>query len=165
MPSPVLNFREDASKQSALAILDMFDVGVAELIQGPEIDRPRNALTLTRDFHQYFGDFQVYFEPVPNRDHVYTVRTHVSGDFFFRPALPIARELYLTPDRTIEPPSRRLLAIHCAIAHILHLSGAGEYINKIYRDMEELGVQADGSTPLGRFVSLAISEQSSPVCT
>ncbi|KAJ8126456.1 hypothetical protein O1611_g7183 [Lasiodiplodia mahajangana] len=147
--------------QSALEILDMFDVGAAELIRGPEIDRPRNALTLTRDFHQCFGDFQVYFEPVLNRDHVYTVGTHISGDFFFRPALPITRELYLTPERTIEPPSRRLLAIHCAISHILHLSGAGEYIDKIYRDMEEHGVQADGSTPLGRLVSLAISEQSS----
>ncbi|KAJ2989592.1 hypothetical protein NUW58_g3390 [Xylaria curta] len=156
----------DASKQSALAILDMFDVGVAELIQGPKIDWPRNALTLTHDFHQYFGDFQVYFEPVPNRDHTYTIRTHVSEDYFFRrPALPVTRELYLTPERTIEPPSRRLLAIHCAIARILHLSGAGEYIDKIYCDMEDHGVRADGSTPLGRFVSLAISEQSSSVCT
>jgi hypothetical protein len=140
----------------------MFDVGVAELIQGPEIDRPRNALTLTHGFHQWFGDFQVFFEPVPGGDHTYTIRTLVSEDYFFRrPALPITRELYLTPERTIEPPSRRLLAVHCAIARILHLSGAGEYIDKIFRDMEEHGVQADGSTPLGRLVSLAIGEQSS----
>ncbi|KAI1288565.1 hypothetical protein F5Y03DRAFT_401726 [Xylaria venustula] len=76
--------QKDASKQSALAILDMFDVGVAELTQGPEIDRPRNALTLTHHFHQLFGDFQVYFEPVPDRDHTYTIRTHVSEDYFFR---------------------------------------------------------------------------------
>lgn len=143
----------------------MFDVGVAELIRGPEIDRPRNALTFTQDFHQYFGDFQVYFEPVPHRDYVYTIKTHISGDFFFRPSLPLTRELYITPERTIEPPAPRLLAIHCAIARILHLSGAGEYIDRIYRDMEEYGVQADGSTPLGRFVSLAISKQSSSVCT
>ena len=144
----------------------MFDLGVAELIQGPEIDRPRNALTLTHDFYQWFGDFQVYFEPIPSRDHTYIIRTHVSEDYFFRrPSLPITRELYLTPERTIEPPAPRLLAIHCAIARILHLSGAGEYIDKIYRDMEEHGVQADGSTPLGRLISLAISEQSSSVYT
>ncbi|RYC58022.1 hypothetical protein CHU98_g8186 [Xylaria longipes] len=144
----------------------MFDVGVAELIQGPEIDRPRNALTLTHHFHQLFGDFQVYFEPVPDTDHTYTIRTHISEDYFFRrPKLPITRELYLTSDRTIDPPSPRLLAIHSAIACILHLSGAGEYIDKIYRDMEEHGVQADGSTPLGRFVSYAINEQSFSVYT
>lgn len=144
----------------------MFDVGVAEIIQGPEIDRPRNALTLTFHFRQLFGDFQVYFEPVPDKDHTYTIKTHISEDYFFRrPALPITRELYLTPERTIEPPAPRLLAVHCAIARILHLSGAGEYIDKIFRDMEEHGVQADGSTPLGRFVSLAISEQSSSVYT
>ncbi|KAI0389441.1 hypothetical protein F5Y17DRAFT_448941 [Xylariaceae sp. FL0594] len=59
----------DASKQSAIAILDMFDVGVADLIQGPGMDRPRNALTLGVLFHQAFGGFQVYFEPVPGREH------------------------------------------------------------------------------------------------
>ncbi|KAF2967839.1 hypothetical protein GQX73_g5726 [Xylaria multiplex] len=155
----------NVSKESTLSILDMFDVGVAELIQGPEIDRPRNALTLTHDFHQWFSDFQVYFEPVPDSDHTYTIRTHVAEEYFFRrPALPITCELYLTPERKIEPPSSRLLAIHCAISRILYLSGAGEYIDKIYRDMEEHGVQANGSTPLGHFVSLAISEQSSSAC-
>ncbi|KAI1181964.1 hypothetical protein F5B17DRAFT_422679 [Nemania serpens] len=57
-------------------------------MQGPEIDRPRNALTLTYHFHQLLGDFQVYFEPVPDRDYTYTIRTHVSEDYFFRrPAL------------------------------------------------------------------------------
>ncbi|KAK5633398.1 hypothetical protein RRF57_009112 [Xylaria bambusicola] len=155
----------DHFKQSALAILNMFDVGVAELIQGPEIDRPRNAITLTTHYHRSFGDFQVYFEPVPDKDHIYTIKTFYPRYFVRRAAFPIIRELYPTPERTIEPPSRRLLAIHCAIAHILHLSGAGDYIDKIYRDMEEHGVQADGSTPLGHFVSLALSEQSFPVYT
>ncbi|KAL7623277.1 hypothetical protein AAE478_006958 [Parahypoxylon ruwenzoriense] len=155
----------DHSKQSALAILNMFDVGAAELIQGPEIDRPRNAITLTPFLHRSFSNFQVYFEHVPDGDHTYTIKTFHSEYLFRRAAFPVTRELYLTPERTIEPPSRRLLAIHCAIAHILHLSAAGDYIDKMYRDMEEKGVQADGSTPLGRFVSLAISEQSSSVCT
>ncbi|KAJ2975204.1 hypothetical protein NUW58_g8424 [Xylaria curta] len=151
----------DPSKESALAILNMFDVGVVDLIQGPEIDRPRNAITLTPQHHLSFGSFKVYFERVPNADHTYTIKTFHKQNYVRRAPFPVIRELYLTPERTIEPPSGRLLAIHCAIAHILHLSGAGEYIDKIYRDLEEHGVQADGSTPLGRFVSLAIS----PVCT
>ncbi|KAI1120416.1 hypothetical protein F5Y10DRAFT_289790 [Nemania abortiva] len=140
----------DPSKESALAILDMFDVGVVDLIQGPEIDRPRNAITLTPQHHLSFSSFKVYFEPVPNADHTYAIKTFHKQNYFRRAPFPVIRELYLTPERTIEPPSRRLLAIHCAIAHILHLSRAGEYIDKIYRDIEEHGVQADGSTPLGR---------------
>jgi hypothetical protein len=40
----------------------MFDDGILHLIEGSEIDRPRNALTLTLDFHQLFGNFEVYFE-------------------------------------------------------------------------------------------------------
>ncbi|KAI0182534.1 hypothetical protein EV127DRAFT_354693, partial [Xylaria flabelliformis] len=62
----------------------------------------------------------VYFEPVPGTDHIYTIETHVAEENFFRQsALPTTSELYLTPERTIEPPSRRLLAIYCDIAHIL----------------------------------------------
>ncbi|KAK5630321.1 hypothetical protein RRF57_006036 [Xylaria bambusicola] len=103
--------------------------------------------------------FNVYFKPIPYKNYTYTINTYISREFFFRLALPITRELYLTPNRTIEPPAPRLLAIHYTIARILHLSGAGEYINKIYRNMEEYSMQEDGSTPLGRFVSLTINER------
>lgn len=71
--------------------------------------------------------------------------------------LPVTRTLFLAEDRLIDTPSPRLLAIHRAIAHILHLSGAGEYIDRILRDFEEKGVQADGSTDLGRIVNLRYS--------
>ncbi|GAW23564.1 hypothetical protein ANO14919_131310 [Xylariales sp. No.14919] len=149
----------DASNKSALAMLTMFDVGVTELLQGPEIDCPRNAITLTPQHHLSFGSFKVYFEHVPGTDTTYTIGTFHKQSYVRRAPFPVTRELYLT--QTIEPPSRRLLAVHCAIAHILHLSGAGDYIDKICRDIEEYGVQADGSTPLGQFVSLAIGSQGS----
>ncbi|OAX80255.1 hypothetical protein ACJ72_05415 [Emergomyces africanus] len=62
--------------------------------------------------------------------------------------------IFLNLDQSIEPPSPRLLAIHRAIAYILHLSGAGEYIDKILQDMEEMGAREGGSTELGRLVTL-----------
>jgi hypothetical protein len=64
------------------------------------------------------------------------------------------RTLFTYP--TIDLPSERLLAIHYAIVHILHLSGAGEYIDRILRDMEEGIVRADGSTQLHLMVQLAV---------
>jgi hypothetical protein len=44
----------------------MFDPGVIYLIEGPNIDRPVNAFTLTNYFHQLFGDFDIYFEAIVN---------------------------------------------------------------------------------------------------
>jgi hypothetical protein len=37
------------------------------------------------------------------------------------------------------------------------MSGAGTYIDKVLRDMEELGVKDDGTTELGSLVSLKLN--------
>ncbi|OTB09640.1 hypothetical protein M426DRAFT_6904 [Hypoxylon sp. CI-4A] len=147
------------SKQAALAILNMLDHGLAPLIEDvADIDRPRNAITLTRNFHDLFGNFDIFFEPVLDEQHPYTYRI----DSFLPPymstdlALPITHTLYLTDTQTIDAPSPRLLAVHHAIAHILHLSAAGEYIDRLLRDMDEKGIQADGSTELDRMLRLRL---------
>jgi hypothetical protein len=57
-------------KKTALRILDLFDDGAVNLIAG-NIDRPRNALTLTLYFHQLFGNFEIYFEPITQTPHTY----------------------------------------------------------------------------------------------
>ncbi|EQL36225.1 hypothetical protein BDFG_02195 [Blastomyces dermatitidis ATCC 26199] len=48
-------------------------------------------------------------------------------------------------------PSPRLLSLHHrAIAHILHLSAGGEYIDEVLQNFDETGVQEDDeSTDLG----------------
>jgi HNH endonuclease len=51
----------------------MFDEGVVHLVEGVDINRPRNAITLTYDFHQLFGNFEVYFEPQGNQPHTYRI--------------------------------------------------------------------------------------------
>ncbi|RSL71270.1 hypothetical protein CEP53_001527 [Fusarium sp. AF-6] len=144
------------SKVAALAILNMFDSGAAYLVEGVDIDRPGNALTLTQNLHISFGDFQVFFEPIGNEPHTYRI------DTFLPPGLeedvPVTRTLYLTEDRSIDPPSPRLLAIHRAIAHILHLSAAGEYIDKILSDADEHGIRSDGSTELHRLLQFRLQD-------
>ncbi|KPM39099.1 hypothetical protein AK830_g7450 [Neonectria ditissima] len=145
----------DPSKEAALAILNMLDSGAAYLVEGTEIDRPRNALTLTHRLHGFFGDFQIYFEPVDQELHTYRINTFIQDIMEYE--FPITRTLYLTESRTIDPPSPRLLSIHNAIAHVLHLSAAGEYIDRILQDLEEHGVREDGSTELDRFVKLRLN--------
>ncbi|EPE02596.1 hypothetical protein F503_06572 [Ophiostoma piceae UAMH 11346] len=145
----------DTSRQAALAVLNMFDYGVVHLINGIDIDRPRNGLTLAHLAHSYFGSFRVYFEAVDGQDNTYRIRSFKTGDDRVL-HLPVTRTLFITEDRTTDPPLPRFLALHCAIAHILHLSGAGEYIDGIFRDLEERAVHADGSSALGRLVSLGL---------
>ncbi|KAK4194462.1 hypothetical protein QBC40DRAFT_290706 [Triangularia verruculosa] len=143
-----------SSTQAALDILNMFDNGVLHLIEGSDIDRPRNAITLTSTLHASFGSFHLFFEPVPDKENTYRIQSFRSPLLLRN--LPVVRELFLTEDRNIEPPSPRLLALHRAIGHILHLSGAGDYIDRILRDTEWKDTRADGSTQLGHLVSLKI---------
>ncbi|KAL8420514.1 hypothetical protein RB594_003345 [Gaeumannomyces avenae] len=126
-----LNSQLNTAQKAALDILNMFDVGVVHLIDGVEIDRPYNAITLLHEHHFDFGSFRIFFEPVPDQPHTYRIDAFDS----FNGAtlgLPVTRTLYLSENRIIDPPSPRLLAIHCAIGHILHLSGAGDYIDQVF---------------------------------
>ncbi|KIH86383.1 hypothetical protein SPBR_08438 [Sporothrix brasiliensis 5110] len=150
------NAEMDASRQAALAILNMFDKGVAHIINGVDIDRPQNALTLNMMLHRYFGAFDVYFEPVPAASNTYRIQSFLSPGTNVAFGLPVTRALFVTESRTIDPPSPRLLAVHRAIAHILHLSGAGDYLDRILRDMGDNYVRADGTSALGHMVALGL---------
>jgi HNH endonuclease len=134
----------------------MFDPGITNLIGGQDIDRPYNALTLTHDLHQRFGSLEVYFE-LPHTENVpqkntYIIRSTESYPWQRNPRFPLVRTLLTSPNKTIDPPSPRLLSIHRACALILHCSGAGYYIEKILRDGESLMAETDGSTELGSVI-------------
>ena len=48
----------DDPKKAAITILNMFDLGVVHLIEGTDINRPYNAITLSHAMHQFFGSTQ-----------------------------------------------------------------------------------------------------------
>jgi hypothetical protein len=100
------------------------------------------------------------------RQHTYKIDYVQSNSLFHDPLLPVTRILYLTPDHTIDPPSLRLLAIHRAIGRILNLSGAGDSIDRILRDMDEVGIKESGSAKLGQYISLKLGGwlDGVPVC-
>ena len=135
----------------------MFDPGILHWIEGTDIDQPYNALSLSHTFHHHFGSLHVYFEAVPGFENRYTIRSLQGSPT--RPRLPITRDLFTTADHKIDPPMPRLFAIHRACCLIMHLSGAGEYINKVLRDMEDISVRSDGTTELGGIISLRLLQQ------
>ncbi|PGH00713.1 hypothetical protein AJ79_08133 [Helicocarpus griseus UAMH5409] len=151
--------RLSESKKTALSILNMFDPGVLHLIEGANIDRPSNALTLTAEAHGYFGDFNLYFEAIDDGatdlKHTYKIQSS-DGLISIHFNLPVTRTLILSSNHTIDPPSSKLLALRRAIAIILDLSAAGEYVDQIIRDCEELSVRSDGSMELDHIDSLSL---------
>jgi hypothetical protein len=143
------------SKKATIAILNMFDVGVVHLIEGTDIDRPRNAITLSLGMHKYFGSFKIFFERVAEDDSADTYQIDAFRPFLrARLQFPIRRALF--SHTSIDSPLERLLKLHSAIGHVLHLSGAGGYIDEILRDMDDGMVREDGSTHLGALVNLAL---------
>ncbi|KAK3337681.1 hypothetical protein B0T19DRAFT_413287 [Cercophora scortea] len=142
-------------KKATIAILNMFDVGVIHLIEGIDIDRPRNAITLSLEMHRFFGNFEIFFERVADDDTTDTYQIQAFHPFLSAQLqFPIRRTLF--SHASIDPPLARLLELHSAIGHVLYMSGAGEYINTILRNMEDGVVQEDGSTPLGALVNAAL---------
>ncbi|KAE8310227.1 hypothetical protein BDV41DRAFT_566721 [Aspergillus transmontanensis] len=106
-------------------------------ISGCDIDRPMSAIA---------------FEHLS--DHTYMV------DYLLLTIeLPVTRTLFLTPDRSVDPPSVELLKLHYAIARIFHLSAAEEYIDNILRRMDETDgrqLSANGSTPIDHYIWLKL---------
>ncbi|KAH6635818.1 hypothetical protein F5144DRAFT_591152 [Chaetomium tenue] len=141
------------SRKVAIAILNMFDSGVMHMIEGTKMHRPYNAITLSLEMHHRFGQFHLFFEHMAGANvppHTYRINTFLP----LPNAFPVTRTLLTHP--SIDPPSERLLALHSAIGHILHLSGAGDYIHVLLQDMEDGVVREDGSTPLGDLLNVAL---------
>lgn len=158
--SSLANIIQISSKQMAYQILKMFKPGSINLMNGIDIDRPINALTFTHNLRRLFGNFQIAFEPVGFRSHTYKI-VYLETDRMGRvEQLPVAVTLFLTPDRSIDPPSPQLLKIHSVIGRILHLSDAGDYIDQLIRDLELEGggTAQTGSTGLDDFVRLRLGD-------
>lgn len=133
----------------------MFDPGIGQLIDGPRIKSPMNVLTLTFHYRRLFGEFQMFFEPT-GIPYQYRIDSTPKVSFLRDPLFPVTRTLTLSPTHSIDPPSSRLLAVHRAIAIMMKVSGAEEYIETVLRDREELVVREDGSSHLGYLTSLRL---------
>ncbi|KAI9838513.1 MAG: hypothetical protein M1837_002439 [Sclerophora amabilis] len=142
----------EVSEQQRLmrSLLDMFDPGILREFQDNDIDRPRNAITLTYTKHRQFGDLRIFFEPTPTWTHErqeYVVKTIVPHF----PHSPVTRVL-LEHGRE-EMPSRRYLALHAACARICQLGGAAQYIEDIDDELEKGILRADGGTDVGALIA------------
>jgi len=125
---------------SVSAVLQRFGYDV-EKVNGPKVHSLYNVMTMDKNVHDWFDRLELWFEST-GADNCYRVQT-------VRKSYQVPGEVTFTsPDPSVLPyPSQQLLALHSACAKVAHLSGAGEYIDKVDRDTDDLDVLAtDGSS-------------------
>ncbi|CAK7226009.1 hypothetical protein SCUCBS95973_006058 [Sporothrix curviconia] len=120
------------ARQRALDVLLLFGDGLPRDLSAKAFT-PANALTMTHDVHVEFCQYRLYFQQ-PDES--------APSDLFYASAFDHERVAVLTErlerSLSISPadtaPDRRFLEAHCAIAHILHWSRAGDYIDRLLID-------------------------------
>ncbi|KZT08980.1 uncharacterized protein LAESUDRAFT_647704, partial [Laetiporus sulphureus 93-53] len=125
---------------SVLAVLKCFGCDVRNL-NGAKVHSLYNVMTLEHNVRDWFDRLEICFEETTVKD-CYRVQN-------INRIRRVPATITLTsPNPNILPlPSPELLALHAACAKVAHLSGAGAYIDKLDRDLDDLGVLAyDGGS-------------------
>ncbi|RFU26875.1 hypothetical protein B7463_g9473, partial [Scytalidium lignicola] len=121
-------------------------------ISPEQINDTVNVMTLFRSMHDEFGDFTLALE-LAGEENTYLLRTFEGfsdGLFHFFPPSDVngTRKIeFQSHDDRYSLPSKELLEVHFAIAKVLHASGKGEEIDRIFEEKEEIKCLApDGSS-------------------
>jgi len=119
-----------------------------------DINDTRNVMTMDRDLHANFGEFQFCFVATgrPNR---YKIKRYKVTPMVH---LVLPEYVEFTAHSGLhELPSPELLQLHAAVAQVLHTSGLARFIDDVHEDRDMIrGLAEDGSTPISRLL-LAVS--------
>ncbi|KAK0199866.1 hypothetical protein DFS33DRAFT_1365519 [Desarmillaria ectypa] len=120
---------------SVWAVMYMFGIHIEEL-NGTGIHRLENILTLCASLHDFFDQLALWLEAVENQPNTYAVVSNLSS---LLDRLPSRIVTFATPNPQALPlPSPAYLAIHAACCRVAHLSGAAEYVEKVFQEEEEI---------------------------
>ncbi|KAK0451949.1 hypothetical protein EV421DRAFT_1703360 [Armillaria borealis] len=144
---------------SVWTVLNRFaGVDVKQELDEVDIHNLSNVMTMCNTEHAAFNNLMIWFEAtLTSRVNLMSTRSAHAMLYISIQCPP--KITFTTTDPANYPvPSPRYLAIHAACALVSHLSGAGEYIDKMEREREFTTVLASdgGSAPLlERLLSLA----------
>ncbi|KAH9008972.1 hypothetical protein EDB84DRAFT_1280840 [Lactarius hengduanensis] len=137
-------------------ILDCFGYkGFPQKMTGKKINSLDNVMTLELNIHNWFDQLAVWFE-AEGSPNTYTIKAieplvlaHYCKD----------SKITLTSERSDLPlPNPDYLEIHAACCRVAHLSGAGEYMDKVLEDLEDTHVLSeDGSS--ARILSFVLPKE------
>jgi hypothetical protein len=151
----------------------MFNPGLGDTLTGAAIDQEHNGIMLTRSLHSLFGALNLYLEEVEVSVKIVgrTVAAVMADSYqgspdTYRPHLSTRAppQNIQLPDKIHfqnhdtkthhSLPSRELLRFHTACAKILMMSGAGDRVDQIIMDGENIavrGLDPNGTTILEDF--------------
>jgi len=121
---------------SALAVLARFsqDINLPMDLNGSNIHRLENILSLTPTMHEMFDGLRLWLEET-NQPNVYNLCATQPVILPPRHSNPIV----LPSSEDLPPPSAEYIHLHATCARVAHMSGAGEYLDHLYRDDEKNG--------------------------
>ncbi|BCS23967.1 HNH endonuclease signature motif containing protein [Aspergillus puulaauensis] len=121
-----------------------------------DINKEMNVMMMWSPLHQEFGEFYFVFEATETL-HRYRIKTFPRLSSVLLRHLPPDRLVTFTNhDERYSLPDPIILQIHSAIGNILHLTGRGEKIELLKRDLRDAdGLASNGSTPIGDLLSVS----------
>ncbi|PKX98944.1 HNH endonuclease signature motif containing protein [Aspergillus novofumigatus IBT 16806] len=121
-----------------------------------QINSLTNVMMMSAGMHKQFGRFSMTLETTDtlNQYCVKTFRRFARDQNNHLPKDGVVN--LICHDGRYPLPSRELLELHCAVAHILHATGRGVKIDRIMQDYAATGAFArDGSTNIAELLSVS----------
>lgn len=120
------------------------------------LNDPRNVMMLESVLHDQFGSFLFALESTET-EHQYRIKLFSGFPDAYEFFLPSSGMVTFTSqDNRFRLPEPGLLAIHAAIAKILHATGRGEIVDKILRDYKATRVLSrDGRSDISGLLSIS----------
>ncbi|KAH9175894.1 hypothetical protein EDB89DRAFT_235099 [Lactarius sanguifluus] len=125
-------------------------------LKGKGIHSLDNVMTLGTSVHHSFDQLKMWFE-AKGSPNTYTIKA--TGPLFLTLCKAADCKITLTSeDPRLPLPNPDYLEIHAACCRVAHLSGAGEYMDKVLDDLEDARVLSeDGST--AHMLSFALQKE------
>jgi len=115
-----------------------------ERFNGAGIHSLDNIMTLDPSIHTWFDKLQLWFEATDGAENAYVVCATEETHLYSCKANPITFE---STRIDLPLPNPTYLRIHAACCRVAHLSGAGEHMDKILEDLDDIRVLSkDGSS-------------------
>ncbi|KAE8377181.1 hypothetical protein BDV26DRAFT_282019 [Aspergillus bertholletiae] len=122
-----------------------------------DVNNEENVIMMLQALHTEFGNFRFTFEATQTTNR-YRIKEFPGFARLYRTFLPPNRFVTFTShDGRYPLPSPTILTVHAAIANILNLSGRGEKIQEMRRDLGSMseGLARDGSTKVEELLSVS----------
>ncbi|KAH9026394.1 hypothetical protein EDB85DRAFT_2149232 [Lactarius pseudohatsudake] len=153
---------KDKHASSFWTILGCFGYkDLPDKLKGKGIHSLDNVMTLGMEIHHWFDQLMMWFEAVKGSPNTYTFKATDTVLLTFCKAADCKITL-TSEDPRLPLPNPDYLEIHAACCRVAHLSGAGEYMDKVLEDLEDTRVLSeDGST--AHMLSFALQKEASAV--